>query len=419
MKAKSTFKKNANDILTHTLKEQGITLIALMVTIIIMLVLAGVTLNLALGDGGLINTAQKGIEEYEKASQKEKEDLEDVTEFINDYLMQGPNGKPLPKTVTGTVHETVKGEDKLGNPVVIPGGFKFVGKEDDTVEDGIVIQDDEGNEFVWIPVSNIDGDNNAETEPEATDLIKLKDGSKVEITLGRYTFRNASRNIGSADLPDGTPEIIQKGSERASDDSKFVIQTYYKESTNLLRENGGEGAKSLENFITSVETNHGYYLARYEAGQGTDGKPVSKVGIAWTGITQQVASEAAQRMYEGEEKYASDLVNSYAWDTAIVFIEKMEDANYANANRETTGNTSLLNTGETNDVKCNIYDMAANVREWTTEYSTTSTEDEPRPCVNRGGLHDRNDGFTAYRFRSKTIERYTNQVGFRPLLYLK
>ncbi len=406
--------------------EGGITLIALVVTIIIMLVLAGVTLNLALEDGGLINTAKKGIEEHDKASQKEKEELTGAAGMIQN-LIDGVNGgttqpteddTPLVSTVTDTNHEDNKEvKDSLGNPLVIPSGFKYVTGEN--VEDGIVIEDANQNQFVWIPVSNINGDNNAQTEPEATDLIKLKSGSKVEITLGRYTFKDQYN--GTQSSTDGTPEIVQKGSERANDITlTFHVpssESYnFKESTNLVRENGGEGAKSLENFITSVENNHGYYLARYEAGRGTDGKPVSKVGAVWNNITQSNASAAAQRMYEGEEKYTSDLVNSYAWDTAIVYIQAMENENYAN---KSDGNGSLKNTGATGDEKCHIFDMAGNVYEWTTEYSMNSVFGLDCPCTFRGDMYDnKSKGYTAVRSYYYTGGS-DDFFGFRPLLYLK
>ena len=70
--------------------------------------------------------------------------------------------------------------------------------------------------------------------------------------------------------------------------------------------------------------------------------------------------------------YASDLVNSYAWDTAIIFIQTYgtgEDASdYASKNKS----TSFANTGINNDRYCNIFDMSGNAYEWTTEYSTYS-----------------------------------------------
>ena len=76
--------------------------------------------------------------------------------------------------------------------------------------------------------------------------------------------------------------------------------------------------------------------------------------------------------------FTSDLMNSYAWDTAITFIQKCTDkTNYANQN---SLNDSLSQTGTTNDKQCNVYDMASNIVEWTTETSNISG----RPCVNRG-----------------------------------
>ena len=69
------------------LKERGITLIALVVTIIILLILAGVTLNIALSDNGLFGKAKKAAEEYEQA-QSEEEDLinQFATQMYSEYV---------------------------------------------------------------------------------------------------------------------------------------------------------------------------------------------------------------------------------------------------------------------------------------------------------------------------------------------
>ena len=423
--------------------EGGITLIALVVTIIIMLVLAGVTLNLVLGDGGLINTAKKGIEEHDKASQKEKEELTGAAGMIQNLIdglgstggttppsgNKGPTGKTLVTTVQEITEETVHGEDSLGNPVVIPGGFKFAGQPTDTVEHGIIIEDDEGNQFVWIPVSNTDGDNNASTQPDATDLITLESGAKVEITLGRYTFATSSP---------GTPELKQNGANHSERSASTLISSWFYEDTSSGgRPNGGEGAKNLAGFVQSVQDNHGYYIARYEASYKSgssveDYKPFSKPsksnsteswsntsGRLWNRITQGDASKVSRNMYNGtdnEAKYVeSDLVNSYAWDTAIVYIQAMGNENYAN---ESDGNGSLRNTGSTGDEKCHIFDMAGNVVEWTTEYSTYTFSGYNFPCVIRGGLYCDSDYYTAYRDLNFTTLSVSD-IGFRPLLYLK
>ena len=97
-------------------------------------------------------------------------------------------------------------------------------------------------------------------------------------------------------------------------------------------------------------------------------------GKLWKFITQINASKVSQNMYANDSSVGveSDLTNSYAWDTAIVFIQEMKNCNYANANCDTTGNDILKNTGKTGDKVCNIFDMAANLLEWTTEYSTNT-----------------------------------------------
>ena len=340
---------------------------------------------------------------------------------------KGPNGKQLVTSVTTTDHEKIEGEDKLGNPVTVPGNFKVV--EGETVEDGIVIEDSEGNQFVWIPVSNTDGDNNADTDPTATDLIKLKDNTKVEITLGRYKFSTT----------DGTTTPKQTGARHGESSATTTIDGKYYENTNTEdgRPNGGVGAKNLAEFVTSVENNHGYYIGRYEASFGSGNstenyKPQVKVstgnstssmnkssGILWNFITQGEASKVCQNMYNAEDRdIESDLVNSYAWDTAIVYIQAMKDENknYANANGGT--NTSLKNTGDTGDEKCHIYDMAGNLEEWTTEYSTSGSSSHDYPCVYRGGSYNLSYDCTAVRSYGDTADSYS-YIGFRPLLYLK
>ena len=400
-------------------KEKGITLIALVVTIIILLILAGVTLTTALSQNGLFQRAKIAGENYKKSEADEAEKLGEVEKEI-DKIIDGEtppdqpdtppteDDTPLLSTVTSTEHEdNKKVQDSLGNPLVIPSGFKH--KEGTNVEDGIVIEDKDGNEFVWIPVSNIDGNNDG----KGTGLIKTKDKGDVEITLGRYTFKREIND--SNEFIDGTPELVQKGSECDKDDEKFIIEKIYKENTTLDGTNGGVGAKSLEEFVTSVEKNHGYYLARYEAGKGTDGKPVSKEGDVWNYITQADASVATRKMYDGEKNYTSDLVNSYAWDTAIVYIQAMGNENYANAY---DGNKILNRTGVKGDVKCNIYDMAKNVREWTTEFSTNTNNGSDSPCVRRGGDYNNSSNCTASRYSDSTTAKYPN-IGFRPLLYLK
>ena len=180
------------------------------------------------------------------------------------------------------------------------------------------------------------------------------------------------------------------------------------------RINEGIGAENLQEFVDSVEKNHGYYIARYEAGKSEkdDSKLVSKSGKVWNKVTQEVASSASRAMYQGSESsFKSDLVNSYAWDTAIVYIQTMINENYAYADRGS--NTVPMDTGKTGDERCHIYDMAANIGEWTTEYSTYNNNNNT--CVPRGGYSGGNHTCTRNSFASIMDDNIT----FRSLLYLQ
>ena len=105
-------------------------------------------------------------------------------------------------------------------------------------------------------------------------------------------------------------------------------------------------------------------------------------GTLWNYITQLDASKVAINTYEESTSVKSDLMNSYAWDTAIVYIQEAGNSNYAN---QTSKNSSLANTGENGDEVCKINDMSSNVVELTTEYSTITDSSIAYPCIVRGG----------------------------------
>ena len=60
-------------------------------------------------------------------------------------------------------------------------------------------------------------------------------------------------------------------------------------------------------------------------------------------------------MYNKAEKYKNDLINSYSWNTAIVFIQSYADEDYS---KQTSKNTNKANAGVNSDKVCNIHNMA-------------------------------------------------------------
>ncbi len=76
------------------LKEQGITLVALVVTIIILLILAGVTINIALRENGLFKMSEKVVEKYKEEAGKEEETLQDLEQHIKNNTPVEPAEEP-------------------------------------------------------------------------------------------------------------------------------------------------------------------------------------------------------------------------------------------------------------------------------------------------------------------------------------
>ena len=323
-------------------KNNGITLIALVITIIVLLILAAISITMITGQNGILTQAQNAKNRTEEAKLEEQNRLDEYENKINEYA-NGVN--------SGGSGETIV------DGVKVPTGFYPV--EGTKVETGFVISTVEGddlsnskggNQYVWIPVDGILGENNKTIE-------NAKNG---EIILGRYVFNEE----GKIDTENAViPETL--GGELKTTNN--ATHTYAEKTIG----NGNTSAKDIQGFIDSVRTNGGYYIARFEASKGQNGKAESKYNKeVFNNVTQAEAFTVCQNLYEGVN---SDLINSYAWDTAILFIQKYGESNYSREIGEST-TRKLANTGKnilksTNkeDSQLNIYDMAGNCWEWTTE----------------------------------------------------
>ncbi len=453
---------------------KGITLIALVITIIVLLILAGVAIATLTGDNGILTKAVTAKDRTTEAEAKEVVQLEAIGSIDNtgkfnkedfktnvkqnlgvtdsnikengnkitvtykgyDVTVDATTGKvtavvktgetpPAGDYNTGTTVEEAIAQDKpyeenttitddFGNKVKVPAGFKIAEDSSTSVTGGVVIQDATyegtiGSEFVWIPVGE----------------IKTSETETVTINLGRYSFNSQGEK---------------------SDYSGTNKEENSKDTGNLLNY-GNAIATDIEDFRlkASAERSGGYYIGRYEArvdnatldeneikNPGPSGyyngsdtmwtgyeggqlvtKPNSQV---WNYVTQNKAAELSKNMYT-DKTFTSDLMDSYAWDTAILFIQKVTNENYANQNSLNTespanrGTNSLPTANQ--DKICNIWDMASNCYEWTTE----TRSDTNHPCVGRGGGYDDSSYYAASRFSSGTTIAYSNYT-FRPLLYL-
>ena len=308
-------------------------------------------------------------------------------------------------TVTGSETKNTTVKDSLGNQVVVPAGFKVVNK-DANVTDGIVVEDvshseTAGSQFVWIPVG---------------DVIKDSAGNKESIKLSRYTF--ADDNV-------GTP------TDKGSAEIENSYDSNYKHTEVNTSTNGNKTAKeNIESeesgFRKSAKDNHGYYIGRYESRTNGTQVTVKASDTVYNNITQPDAATVSRGMYSNDSNFESDLMNSYAWDTAIVFLQEFDNrANkaslkpYSRQNSLNTKSEGLASQGTNNlevskqDVICNVYDMASNCVEWTTETCSYSYA----PCTYRGGVYGYSSYYTSYRNGSITFGS-DDGISFRSLLYM-
>ena len=242
-------------------------------------------------------------------------------------------------------------QDDKGNTVVIPGGFHLDEDSGTSVEEGIVIEDSNGHQFVWIP----------------TGTYQTSSGAKTN-NLSRRTFTS-----------NGATEVN-------GDDA---IQNYYYGEGNSRSVAYSQISEFKESASPKSETNPngngGFYIGRYEQGAGN----VCKAGVApYTNVTRETAKQQAESMYSGNSYVVSELISSYAWDTALNFICQTNNESYILA---TTTNSKYGNIATKNgplktgtyaaDDYSNIHDLVGNCSEWTTEYSSNSNGE----CVVRGG----------------------------------
>ena len=319
--------------------QKGITLLGLLIMIIIVLLI----LSLLLKNGSADNK------------------VGDIT------IVEAQSDVMLEKTTNSITY------DDFGNKIVIPAGFKILvdsttgySSTNLNVTKGIVITD-KINQFVWVPVGNI--------------KTSTTDKKGTTITLARYNFVSVT----------GEPK-------------QYVGE--YTEDTPINHNSSycNSIARNINDFIESANENCGYYIGRYEAGRSGSTLVCNAGETAYTNVTQQQASRLSQEMYhngyktDGTGTFSSDLVNSYAWDTAIVFIQTFggkEAIKYSNTNRSTTYTTT--GNQPNGDEFCNINDMSGNMSEWTTETSN----DTEAPCVRRGGsgemVYGKSSLFTSFR----------------------
>ena len=490
--------------------KKGITLIALVVTVVVLIILAGVSINAVLGDNGIIKKANQAASVTKEAEVKEAinrtilefyltNDYETLEDFLKAKAEDGSIDS-VTKNADGTLtvkkgNYSVTVENKTNSsggsssggetqtPEITVGEAKVVANSDGT---GSAITDAASvylGSTLYITFSHsITGGTTTvdKTIPYAvtkngtytftvTGTVNGKSYTKnVIVTVNQfkdvYEYMQTNTKVTYSDGDVWVPEGFKVAGDSAStvqngvviedkDGNQFVwvpVATLadYKRTWYTGYDSFSEYSEALpEDEKTSVERYKGFYIGRYEAGDKES--TVAKTLRSSNDVTKTVTIKANQAPYnyvtrteavslaEGFAtkqgyKAKTKLVSSYAWDTTIAFLQKVnsdygsssEEGNYTDTKfsytditgaRQTKEKNSnvIVPTGQTTPV-CNIYDMGGNVWERTTEsYSNTYY-----PYARRGGGY--NSSFANYPAggRDGGSDVAFDLLGFRLTLFM-
>ena len=489
-------------------RNKGITLIALIITIIVMLILVGVVVTVVI-QSNLLGTAKTAGDKY-KTAYEDESNMSEVTingekyASIEDYINN--NQMSSIKIKMEVTHEdtavTADGTKvkSIEQGVPIPVGYSYVTGEKNT---GVVIQDDTtSDQFVWVPVlQNQKIKIEIEAKEEITEI-------KIEDPLGTLITKNSENNDITVSGKTNTSIInpttngeytvtVKTASDEAS--KTLYAKSLYAQDITSMRDlilaeikkqakeqniTEDEAAKAItggqfntvEELITtikqmmqqytdldiathkgSVNKYGGFYIARYEAGSANPRTSGSGTGDAvlsqankypYNNIDQADSITKAATMNNGKTNVTASLINSAVWDRTLNWLEETNAVtraelfdstswgNYNNSTFNFTGKYSidmganftdvtastekpenssyLLGTGVSDYTKKNnIYDLAGNCLEWTTESGSSSRR------VYRGGNYNHfGFDFPAYDRYSSSADNSNNGLSFRSALYV-
>ena len=366
---------------------EGITLIALVITIIILLILAGVTITMLIGDNGILkestnaseandksefeeqvklaimasrvnNTASINLETFEEELNKISEAT--ITKSADDKLPWTVKKESYEVTITadGTITSNTIGKDE---DTKIDYGTKNPTEDTRTVLEqataakpegsiidsttnentGIVMIDSNENEWVWIEVPTT----------VFTNATSSTDYDNIKADL--ITYLEKYRGYTDEWYAKDESTVVTASTEELTDAQKLLNNgcglTYNEYNTNYNK------------MLSSIYTNKGFYIGRYEAGiDGSDmdtnlarykrtditsnsPKAVSKKDmIPYNFVTCSDAQQLANRMSTGNK--TSSLMFGIQWNLVCKFLETkgiqetylMEDStswgNYSNSN---------------------------------------------------------------------------------------
>ena len=370
----------------------------MVVTIVVLLILAGVSISLVLDKNGIIEKSKDARREYGQAKANEQEDLSNLSDMIDEATGKVTLAK-VPVGTKASKNGTINGEEGNSNNPTIPKNYIPIdtatstwgdgstAPSQDSVNHGLVIKDEKNNEWVWVPV---DKGTLATMYEESSDektlcgtigetAVKTKLYSK-SITIGKdsntKTITRTEPGITNAREPD---LVVSSGSGYDA--------TYYK---TILGKNGTKEelaqlfVDEYKEMIESIQKYGGFYIGRYELSEaGVQKNQPTLVKTNWYNLYKKCKSLNAS------DKVKTGMIWGCQWDVTCDFIANKGEqksitdsrtwGNYNDSEgdakvivtengTETNKYGTYQNTGYSEYWKANnIYDLAGNFWEWTQE----------------------------------------------------
>lgn len=445
-------------------KQKGITLVSLVVTIIVLIILAGVSINLLLGEKGIITIAKRAKENTELAKIQEETELNEL------YTQLEYEGGSSEETNYDAIARLTEFKEKIAQAITSAG--VQTSKEDsaETMEKNIMQLSNSNDTVYYITVSEekkvpvpkefyyVGGDLNTGV------IISDKEADKYDGKTDKTTYEYTTKLVGN--------QFVWIPCEKSE----------YKK-TNWGKQNANWDNTTPKAELSQIEKYSGFYVGRYEAGLASDmtefttnqthtgsnqvynqyKTPQSKAGLVpWNFVDWTHSKANAESMYNNNY-VSSGLITGTQWDVILNTMKSkagLSDSDITNSNSwgnyknkqltftgrkavasndgsnwilapfgtQTTDGTKgiysgnggeLLTTGaSTTTQKYHIFDIVGNLWEWTEEDSHYQTSGQYR--VLRGGSYISSSSDRPACYRGSTSVGHTAlDIGFRAVLYIK
>ena len=372
-------KKKSLNIRKLKKQVKGITLIALVVTIIVLLILAGVAISLTIGQNGIFSRAEQAANTWRNAETNEQLAMGELEDWMDGYM--NGNGGNQGGGDTATVVDDV----------TIPDGFYYAGGSKDT---GLVISDNpddeiewdeetstnavpndlEGNQFVWVPVANPENyfiDETATLNTNATGT-----GEENEVTTNVYSNLTIRSGDSYTSVKPGDTSSVREPDvlNDYDTDAQYHYDILGFDSTKAMAESFVAEYKAMSD---SIKKYKGFYIGRYELTANGE-----KTGASLTDQNWYNLYKACQNVVTGKENVKSTMIYGVQWDAVCDWLEQSgfntdtDSSSWGNYN-----SGSKIDTGSNSTYEANgIFDLAGNCFEWTQEAYSTSRR------ILRGGV---------------------------------